>query len=71
MVTAGSSSTGTPLPSIGELLTVAEVARMGRFSQKTVTRWIARGWLRAFRRDRITRVLAEDFLAFLDANENP
>ena len=30
MVTAGSSSTGTPLPSIGELLTVAEVETVVR-----------------------------------------
>jgi excisionase family DNA binding protein len=50
------------------LLTISDASAIMRLHERTVRRWIARGWLRAVRRGRFVRVLSEDLLAFIEAN---
>ncbi|NOU27652.1 MAG: helix-turn-helix domain-containing protein [Polyangiaceae bacterium] len=36
--------------------------------ERTVRAWISRGWLRAIRKGRTVRILAEDLLMFIEEN---
>lgn len=50
-----------------ELLTIQQVAELIGVSDKTVRRWIARGDLEAWQRDRIVRVDRRELQRFLNA----
>lgn len=41
---------------------------MARLHERTVRRWIERGWLRSVKRGRTVRILATDLLDFLENN---
>jgi excisionase family DNA binding protein len=49
------------------LLTIQQVAELIGVSDKTVRRWIARGDLHAWQRDRIVRVDRRELQRFLNA----
>ncbi len=50
------------------LLTIADTAFIARLHERTIRRWISRGWLRAVKRGRFVRVSTEDLREFLRAN---
>jgi excisionase family DNA binding protein len=54
-------------PDTPELLTIRQVAEIVGVSDKTVRRWIARGDLHAWQRDRIVRVDRRELQRFLKA----
>jgi excisionase family DNA binding protein len=48
--------------------TIAEIAEFMGNHERTVRRWIKRGWLVAHRINRLVRISEADFLAFLAAH---
>jgi excisionase family DNA binding protein len=50
--------------------TIAEVAEFMGNHERTVRRWIERGWLVAHRINRLVRISEPDFLAFLAAHRD-
>lgn len=57
----------TALP---KFLTIPEVAETLGVGQRTVFRWMERGLLRVIRIGNVTRILPEDFQAFLEAHHS-
>jgi len=53
---------------IPSLLKIEDVATMAQLHERTVRRWIKRGWLRAIKRGRVVRILSEDVLDFIEHN---
>ncbi len=53
-----------------QLLTAAQVAERLQLHERTVTRWLRRGYLRGFKLGKEWRILPDDLRAFLEASSN-
>jgi excisionase family DNA binding protein len=50
--------------------TIAQIAEFMGNHERTVRRWIERGWLVAHRINRLVRISEADFLTFLEAHRD-
>jgi excisionase family DNA binding protein len=57
-----------PAASLGRLLLVSEVADLLAVSERTVSRYVEKGRLRALKLDRLVRFREADVLAFIQEN---
>ena len=53
-----------------KIYTIAQVAEFMGNHERTVRRWIKRGWLVAHRINRLVRISEADFLSFLAAHRD-
>jgi len=52
---------------MSQYLTIRDACALARVSRWTMIHWLARGFVRAVKIDRCTRINAESLCAFLDA----
>ena len=55
-----------PNPIDTQFITIAEAAELLGVSQRTLYRWMRRGYLRCFRVGNITRIQRKDLQAFIE-----
>jgi excisionase family DNA binding protein len=55
-------------PALPRLLTIADLAEMAQLDERTIRRWISRGWLTAVKRGRVVRIVTTDVEKFLLEN---